>query len=362
MYPCKKSKQIKAFAFYSINNIIFAYIIVCILFGTICIQYAFAQGREQISINPPMQQDKLLSSLSKSRNSTKVTYFYPHKILYTHVTYDQVHNKLNKQKRQVVIQEKPKRIIPQAVGITEIIWAICPRDRIIAYHQACTRPEFSFIADQIPELATTFSTEDAEIVIGLNPDLVLITYYTSPEFKERLDSASVKYVETGYFDDISSIKRQIMFLGMLIGEEANARKLVDKMQIYLETIKKYANSRQTGTAPKVIYYDERGYVAGKNTNFNSMCNVLNLENSASNHGIKYFKQVSHEQILKWNPDIIIVPEGSKLAGKLYSLPVLQTARAIKNKNIKKIPSVYLYASSQYIVASLNYLAGILYAK
>jgi len=103
-------------------------------------------------------------------------------------------------------------------------------------------------------------------------------------------------------------------------------------------------------------------VAGKNTNFDSMCRVLGLENSASEHNIKYFKQVAYEQILKWDPDIIIIPDGSNLAEKLYSQPVLQTADAIKNKKIKKIPSVYLYASSQYIVASINYMAGLLYAK
>lgn len=323
-----------------------------------------AEDIGQKEVNFPIEMKELISSLNRARSSKtdQSLSSYPHGIKYTYVIYDMNNDKLKKEKRSVTIKKKPKQIIPQSVGITEILWSMCPHDRIIAYHEACKKSEFCFIADKIPSTAPFFGTQDAEIVIGYNPDLVLTTYYTSSEFKERLDSASLQYVETGYFGDIDSIERQILLIGKLIGEKSNAKLLIRRMKKHIETINKFIKKHKKNEKTSVIYYDERGYVAGLHTNFNSICNILDLENSASIHGIKYFKQIEYEQVLKWDPDIIIVPEESNLEKTLYSEKVLQTAKAIKNKNIKKIPSVYLLASSQYIVASVNFLAGLIYAK
>lgn len=367
MYPCRNCRQPMASVSCSTGNKVnikhFSTFALCFLLVSILALPGPVRSADKASPEFPMDPDKLISLLSESKSSSKATYSYPYRISYTHVTYDMNNNELREEDREIVIEKKPQKIIPQAVGITEILWTICPRERIIAFHKACTNPEFSFIADEIPSSARIFSTEDAEIVIGLDPDLVLITYYTNPEFKNRLDSAGVEYVETGYFGDIASIERQIKLIGRLIGEEVNANLLVHKMQTYLNKIRVYVEKRRSGSDKlEAIYYDERGYVAGENTNFDSMCRALNVVNSASKHGIERFQQVEHEQILKWDPNIIIIPEGSNLDQRLYSRDVLSTARAIKNRNIKKIPAVYLYASSQFIIASINYLAGILYAR
>jgi iron complex transport system substrate-binding protein len=93
-----------------------------------------------------------------------------------------------------------------------------------------------------------------------------------------------------------------------------------------------------------------------------MCRLLGVVNVASANGIRYFKQVDYETLLKWDPDIIIVPEESTFDEQLYREKVLASAKAIRHRNIRKIPSVYLLSASQYLVASTNYLAGLLYEK
>ena len=70
----------------------------------------------------------------------------------------------------------------------------------------------------------------------------------------------------------------------------------------------------------------------------------------------------YETLLKWDPEVIIVPRGSNLRELLMSNKVLSYAQAVKQGNVHYIPGVYLRTDSQYLLLSANLLAGVLYAQ
>jgi iron complex transport system substrate-binding protein len=316
------------------------------------------------SIDPefPINMDELLCALGSAHQPESAEVKYPRKLEYNHQRWNMLDDSLNNEKTTIILDHQPQRIIPNTVGLTEVLWAIVPHERIIAVHESCLNPDYSFLADLLPNSLPTYGSEDAEVVIGFRPDLILTTYYSSAAFKKRLSLSHINFVEIGFFGDIASIKKQIRFVGELVGTQASATQLLTTMEQSVATIQRVVKERLDGRPLRVLFYDRMGFVAGKHSTFDSLCSTLGIENVASNHGINFFKQISYETVLKWNPDIIIVPDDSDLERSLLDQPILATAKAVVNKNIHTIPRAYLMASSQFAVASLNYLGGILYEK
>ncbi len=310
----------------------------------------------------PLEMDALMGALTNAyRPGAADSKAFPRTVGYRYLAYDIAHDSVQEERRSTLISRRPERIIPQAIGITEILWAICPRQRIIAVHESCRDRRFSFIAGQLPETLPTYGTNDAEIVIGHRPDLVLTTYYSDANFIHQLQQARVPSVQLGFFGNLEQIEEQILLIGQLIGEERSARQLTETMADKIKAIQAYAESRRGDRPPlTVLYYDNMGYVAGRNSTFDAMCGLLGVVNVAAANGIDYFKQVDYEMLLQWNPDMIIVPAESTFDRQLYDTPILTSAKAIRQRNIRKIPSVYLLSASQYLVASTNYLAGLIY--
>jgi iron complex transport system substrate-binding protein len=338
-------------------------ILLCWLLLAVLPSMAEAAERGRGARSFPLEMDALMGALTDVHQpAAPCSGQFPRTVDYRYLAYDIARDSLTEEKRSVRIPHRPERIIPHSIGITEILWAICPRDRIIAVHKSCKDRQFSFIAGILPDKLPTYGTEDAEIIIGYRPDLVLTTFYSDENFLHQIERAGVPNVQLGFFGDLASIEEQILLIGRLIGEERSAGRLTDIMNEKIKAIRAWVAARRGDHPLTVLYYDNLGYVAGQNSTFDSMCQMLGVTNIAAAKGIRYFKQIDYETLLQWNPDMIIVPEESTFDEQLYNEKILASAKAVREKNIRKIPSVYLLSASQYLVASTNYLAGLLYEK
>ena len=173
-----------------------------------------------------------------------------------------------------------------------------------------------------------------------------------------MQEANIAFFYLGHFGTIDSIKKQILLIGKVIGEEENARALVTIVDAEIAALQQAIPSN---TPPvRVLYYDTSGYIPGKRSNFNSMCEIIGVINVGAEQGIQSWSQIDHETLLKWNPDIIIVPDHSQLQEKLMSDPLLAHATAIKKGKVYSIPPPFMLINSQFMVLSANLLAGIVY--
>ncbi len=308
----------------------------------------------------PLDMEALQDSLSCVRGETNSGMGWPKTIEYEHEVYDFRKDALHQEKKTFVMASKPVRIIPHAVGVSEILWAICPRERIIAFNEFSADPEFSFIADLVKKRGPIFKSKQTELVIGYQPDLVFTVFYSGADFKEKLKQAKIPYFDLGYFGTIESIKKQSVLIGKIIGEEGNAAALVKTIDEKIQALRK--KLPRTTKPIRVLYYDEGGYIPGKSSNFESICNIIRVINVGAEQGIKSWSQIDYETLLKWNPDMIIVPQGSHLKEQLMTNEILSHAKAIKQGRVYEIPGVYLRVDSQYMILSANLLAGIVYEE
>lgn len=303
---------------------------------------------------------RLSTELSHARGNPQTEGAWPRKIRYSFDVHDLKTDTFRQETKSFEIQKKPLRIIPHAVGVAEILWAICPRERLIAFNDLTADPDSSFIADKARQQGPIFRSKQTELVIGYRPDLVFTVFYSGADFKEKLSQAQIPSFELGHFGSIESVQRQILLIGEVIGEEGNARALVNLINERIRDLK--ARIPRRDHPVRVLYYDEGGYVPGKSSNFNSICDMIGAVNVGTEQGIASWSRIDYETLLKWNPDVIIVPDRSKLKELLVSNRLLSHARAIRSGSVYDVPGVYLRVSSQYMLLSADLIAGIIYRQ
>jgi iron complex transport system substrate-binding protein len=309
---------------------------------------------------PPLDMERFKNELSFVRGKAKAEGPWPREIRYTFRVYDFKTDTFRQEAKTFVIKKKPLRIIPHSAGVAEILWAICPRERLVAFNEFTADPDSSFIADKVRERGPIFKSKQTELVIGYRPDLVFTVFYSGADFKEKLKQAKIQSFDLGYFGTIESIKYQILLIGDIIGEESNAQALVKLIDTKIRELKERLPRR--GRPIRLLYYDEGGYVPGTSSNFNSICKIIGAVNVGAEQGIKSWSRIDYETLLKWNPDVIVVPARSKLKELLMSSRVLSYARAVKSGSVYYVPGVYLRADSQYMLLSADLIAGIVYRQ
>ena len=242
------------------------------------------------------------------------------------------------------------RIIPQSIGIAEILWAIVPRERIIAVHSVMKDKNISVLSNQIT--MPTFQSQETEKILSLHPDIVFVSSYSHPDFKKVLKDANILVVELGDANTIEKIYEQINLLGYIVGEEGNAKKLCDTMKNIIASYNKTNLRKETVLSYSPFYKT----IAGYNTTFDSVCNTLHIDNLATKHNIEGFTRVEAEWILLHNPDnIVVTTEEEKKA--IENDIILKETIAVKTNKVIVIPSQYLTCVSQFICLTIHALTS-----
>ena len=314
--------------------------------------------RSTVLPTPPLNMEALKKALSYARGETPAEQGWPRTINYTYRIHDFRTDTFQEEKRVFEIEQRPVRIVPHAVGVAEILWAICPRERLIAFNDLSADPELCVLAEEIRKRDRVFRTKQTELIIAYEPDLVFTVFYSGADFKEKLKQAKIRYFDLGYFGTLESICSQILLLGRIIGEEGNAEALVHLMETRKGELRSRIPEDRSGV--RVLYYDEGGYVPGRSSNFNSICEIIRAVNVGAEQGIKSWSQIDYETLLKWDPDIILVPEGSGLKEQVRSNQMLAHAGAVKEGKVFAVPGIHLRVASQYMIMSANYFAGVVY--
>ena len=306
----------------------------------------------------PLPMEQLFKDLSQVRGEAVVEEKWPRQISFTHRVYDYRREIFNVETKTVKLKRAPVRIIPHSVGISEILWAICPRQRLLMFNEVAADPKFSIIADEIAKSGRVFNSKESELVIAVRPDMVFTVAFSDAIFKQRLHRAGIPTLDLGSPDSLDSVIEEIKVLGQVLGESANAKALLNiiaKKKVLLQVA--LPSQKQP---LRLLYYDLGGYIPGLASNFTSLCELIGAVNVGAEQGVKSWKQVDHETLLKWDPEMIIVPLESNLEQSLKADPLLRHARAVKDDRILTIPGLYLRINSQFLLLGANLLAGIVY--
>lgn len=192
---------------------------------------------------------------------------------------------------------------------------------------------------------------NSEELLSLNPDVVIVTHYVSPAMLKQLEDTKIPVIQVAFFtvpesergklNPVLSDEKKaytdgllegVSLLGEVFGKQAVAKQLndviIEKRKIIDE---RTANLPEEGrTTLYMANPDMNTYGAGKYTGvIMEQAGGLNVARGAKGYG-----KVTMEQVLSWNPAIIIVQDRyAEVADQIRQDPAWKTVKAVADDKI-----------------------------
>lgn len=258
--------------------------------------------------------------------------------------------------REVEVPNHPERIISMAPAITETMFALDAQDRLVGVTDYCDYPED---AKDITSIGS-FTSPNLEIVVGLEPDLVISTREDT-EVIEYLENYEIPIVVL-FADDLEDAIERIEDVGDLADIEEIAEDLCSVMITEMNWVSSKV-STLTENQKLRCYFEvwSTPKVAGKYSFLHDMMTKAG--------GINIFgdirddwASVSHESVISENPEVIFVTAmgRSNYEVDISDRPGYQNIDAVKNDRIYECDDNKFTRAGPRIIDALEDMAQYLH--
>jgi len=271
--------------------------------------------------------------------------------------------------RTVPVPAKVSRVFPAGPPAAILLYTLAP-DLLIGWPRAnrpeecaymlaeiCTRPEVGRITGR-------GNTANLETVLALKPDLILDVGSTSATFVSLADrvqeQTGIPYaLLDGRFAGIAKTYRS---LGELIGRPEDAEKLARYTEDTLKTILSRVEPVGASERPRVYY--ARGLATGLGGSINVETIEL-IGRNVAGETPGGLANVSIEQILVWNPEVIVTID-QEFAATVRDDPSWAPVKAVRENRVHLSPKMPFgwvdFPPSVNRLIGLWWLAKILYPE
>ena len=231
-------------------------------------------------------------------------------------------------KRAVLFQ--PNELIP-ALGIWDKIVGI-GRYAYDSDLMKATKPD---IEKTIPS-AGSGSDINIEVLLKTNPDLV-VTWSYYPDQVKFMEAKGLRVIAL-YLDSISEMYEVMRLLGKIFAKEKKMDHVISRMERIFNLITERASKIPPEKRKKVLWlYGKQTQVSGNRDLFSNVINLIGGINAAGTINER-FADVSVEQIIAWNPDVIFIwGNAGYTAQSILQSPQWRFIRAVKEGRVYKAP-------------------------
>jgi len=199
------------------------------------------------------------------------------------------------------------RIVSCAPNLTELMYRLDAGAMLVGRSDYCDYPQE---VSSVESVGTIYSP-DIEKIVELKPDFVLTSTHFDEENAKKLSDLGVNVVSLYDENNVEGVYTMIMTLGEKIDRISQATECVDEMKKQISTVSEKIAGLD---APKVYYvigYGEGGdYTAGGDTFIHGLIELAGGDNIAKNVS---GWNITFEEIIQGDPDIIVLPEEEKTA-------------------------------------------------
>ncbi|ACL77494.1 ABC transporter substrate-binding protein [Ruminiclostridium cellulolyticum] len=269
----------------------------------------------------------------------------------------------------VTLQSRPEKIVSMPLGTCEMLMSMVDKSRIAAMTYYADDAKVSNIAGEAKGVGKR-TESNAEKIIALQPDLVLMDNMTDANVVKQLKDANITVFLLNTPSNIDQVKDNLKLVGDVVGEEAKAQDLINWMDEKLKAVSDKIELMTDDQKQTVLDYSEMGTTSGKGTNFDDIVTRAGLINPASKDGLEGWPELSKEMIIKYNPQIIILPSWYydtkvnfySLNDKIKGDKALAGVKAVKNNKIISVPHNHISSTSQYAVLAVEDIAKVAYPE
>ena len=239
--------------------------------------------------------------------------------------------------REVKLAAPAQKVVALTAADVEILYAIGAGDALVGRGEYCNYPPEVFDVEAVQSGSET----NVEQVIALEPELLIMdTMAQSEKQVEQFENAGIPVFVTDAksIDDTYVATEKI---GILMGKEAEASQVVSGMKQVFADLASKVDETAAGGEEKTIYFEvspiEFGlWAAGSDTFMNEVADILKLKNIFGD--VQGWAEVSEEQVIERNPDIILTVgmyfgDGPTPIESILSRPGWDGITAMKNQAI-----------------------------
>ncbi|RQG95109.1 PGF-CTERM-anchored ABC transporter substrate-binding protein [Natrarchaeobius chitinivorans] len=212
----------------------------------------------------------------------------------------------------VTLEEEPETVVTLNPSAAQTMWEIGAEEKVIGTTKHAENLEG---AEDRTNISTDAETIEPEIVVDLDPDLVLApsSNFVSEETVETLRESGVTVFYFQSAESIDEVRDRTLLVGSLVGECDGAEDTVDWMDEELEIVESALEDEER---PDVLY-TFFGFTAGSETFIHDMIVAGGATNVAAEAGVEEYQQLSEETVIDADPEWIVlntnspdVPDGS----------------------------------------------------
>lgn len=264
--------------------------------------------------------------------------------------------------REITLEEPATRIVALTASDCEILYALGAGDTLVGRGEYCDWPA------EVLEVPSVQSGADTNIeqIIALKPQVLLMSYMAQTDEQiAALEQAGIKVV-VSYAQDIDGVYTAIELIGALMGKDAEAAEMIERMKQTFDTVTENA----TGDGSETIYFEvsplEYGlWAAGGDTFMDEIAQMLGVTNIFAD--VSGWGEVSEEQVIERAPDYIVTismyfGEGPTPEEEIVSRTGWENIPAIKNGKILNLQNNELSRPSPRLAEGAEMLFDFIYGE
>jgi iron complex transport system substrate-binding protein len=253
----------------------------------------------------------------------------------------------------VKIEKEPKRIVSLIPSNTEIAFALGLGKQVVG---VTTNDDYPAEVKSLPKVGD-FKI-NVENVVALKPDLVLAG---GANDKGTIDQLKKLGIDVLVLDakSVNDVYASIALVGQATNHAREADQLVTQMREAIRRVSEKTASLPKEKRAKVwIELDPTLFTTGGDTFMNELVQLAGGENVAA--GLKGWPQVSAEQVVKWNPDVILSTYGGEK--EILARKGWETVSAVKNKRVYSVDANLTSRPGPRITQAVEQIAAKLYPE
>ncbi len=263
--------------------------------------------------------------------------------------------------RALTFATPPGRIASVTLGSDEILLDLVDTSRVLGVTYMATNPAISNIADRLDGIAHTDLAANAEYLISLDPDLVILASYNDPALIDQLLDASVPVFVLADFNTLDDVRANIRLLGRITGEDARAEELIETMDERLAAVRAAV---EPFPRVRVLYYETGGITYGPGSTVDEIITLAGGINVIAEQQLGAYPLIDEELVLALDPDVVLVSAGFGSSGdavaQFVANPAFGTLRAVQAGRVIAIPNAHMTNVSHYVVRGVEDVARALY--
>lgn len=249
--------------------------------------------------------------------------------------------------RTVEVPERIERVVAAGPPASVLLYALAP-DKMAGWVLKPSDEARPFIGERWRDLPVhgrltgRGGTANLEAVLAMKPDLIVDVGSMDATYASLADrvqeQTGIPYVLIdGRFERTAEVLRTF---GDLLGEKENAEALASYAEDAMARLAAVVAAVPEGARPRVYYgRGPQGLETGLSGSINiEMLEVAGAVNVAASVGAGGIANVSVEQVLAWNPDVVIALDPAFHAA-VRADPMWSQVAAVRNGRVHRVPTL-----------------------